>query len=93
MKPLGGEWTEEVISHSRAFAERGECWGQYNLGLAYYDGLGNVTQDYVQAYKWFSLCARQGIDVKVFLDLLRSKMSVEQIADAQKQTDAFVAIA
>ena len=40
-------------------AEQGEASAQYNLGLAYYTGLG-VEQDYETANQWFVSAAEQG---------------------------------
>jgi TonB family protein len=37
-------------------AEQGNAMAQYNVGESYRTGSG-VTQDYIQAYKWFSLAA------------------------------------
>jgi TPR repeat protein len=40
-------------------AEKGNAYGQYNLGLMYAKGDG-VPQDYKTALKWFTLAAEQG---------------------------------
>jgi TPR repeat protein len=43
----------------RRAAEQGYAKAQYNLGCMYENGLG-VTQDFVEAVKWFRKAAEQG---------------------------------
>jgi len=61
---------------------------QYNLGRKYANGEG-VAQEYIEAYKWFSIAATR---VKVSADrdrlekerdILATKMTPQQIAEAQ----------
>ena len=88
-----GEWTEELVNESREWAARDDCCGQYNLGLAYFYGLGGVARDYVQAYMWLTLCAKKyDVGIEVHLEILKSKMTAEEIAEAQRNADAFVPI-
>ena len=51
---------------SRLAARQGHAGAQYQLGLLYAVGAG-VEQDFVQAYKWFSLAAvgLEGIDGEI----------------------------
>jgi TPR repeat protein len=46
-----GDYTT-ALREWRPLAEQGNADAQYNLGVMYRDGLG-VTQDYVEAVKWF----------------------------------------
>jgi uncharacterized protein len=54
------------------------------LGVCFYTGTG-VAKDYVEAYKWRLLAARQGFeDAKRAMAMLENKMTPEQIAEGQK---------
>jgi TPR repeat protein len=74
----------------RLAADKGYPDAQYNLGYLYANGDG-VPQDYVQAHKWFDLAAGNPTSGKETRDravntrnLVASKMTPAQIADAQK---------
>ena len=58
---------------------------QFNLSVLYVLGVG-VPEDYVKGYAWTILAAAQGheraIEAK---ELLRKKMTAEQVAEAQKR--------
>ena len=44
-----------------------------------------VPEDYVKAYAWFNLAAAQGAEDAIKnKDLLRPRMTAEQVAEAQK---------
>ena len=74
----------EAVKWFRMAAEQGEASAQFKLGIMYAMGEG-VPEDYVMAYVWANLSAAQGQkeanDIK---DLLRPKMTAEQVAEAQK---------
>ena len=81
----------EALKWWRKAADQGEAVAELNLGLMYADGQG-VPQDYVQAHMWLNLAASQfpssekenrEIAVKN-RDLIASKMTPAQIAEAQK---------
>lgn len=83
----------EAIKWYRLAADQGEARAQFNLGVAYAEGQG-VEQDYVTAYMWFNLAAprflpseadrrRAAINNR---DLTASRMSREQIVEAQRLT-------
>jgi TPR repeat protein len=42
----------DAIKWFRKAAEKGTCWGQYNLAIRYAKGDG-IPQDYAEALKWF----------------------------------------
>ena len=74
----------EAVKWYRKAAEQGDASAQYNLGVMYYNGQG-VPQDYIQAHMWLNLSAAQGNKVAVQnRDLIASKMSPEQVAQAQR---------
>jgi tetratricopeptide (TPR) repeat protein len=81
----------EAVKWYRLAADRGHAQAQYNLGLSYVRGEG-VSQDYVSAHTWFNLAAShfpasstRNHDLAVRnRDLAASKMTREQIAEAQK---------
>ena len=51
--------TSEVHILIRKAVEQGQVDAQFRLGVLYYDGV-SVTQDYVEASKWFRKAAEQG---------------------------------
>ncbi len=68
----------------RKEAEQGDSEAQLNLGIMYEKGQG-VTEDYIEAYKWYILSGAQGNEVATKLrGSLQKKMSAEQVGEAQK---------
>ncbi len=80
----------EAVRWYRLAADHGHAQAQYNLGLSYAKGEG-VPQDYLSAHIWFNLAAARfpasdtrNHDLAVRnRDLMASKMTHEQIAEAQ----------
>jgi len=81
--------------HERDFPEALSCWiplaetgiaeAQYNVGRMYAYGEG-VSKDYVEAYAWFILSARNGrIEGRKALDELKPHMSSGEIARAYER--------
>jgi hypothetical protein len=72
------ESAEALLDKYRAAAERGETWGQHNLGVVYYNGK-SVPKDNVQAAYWYRKAADQGDTAsQIFLaDLLAGGKGVE----------------
>ena len=65
-------------------ASQGDTDAQYSLGDMYAEGKG-LPQDDVQAYKWISIAAKRGNKKAIkMLDELASKMTSEQISEAEK---------
>ena len=57
---------------------------QYNIGVRYIQGRGKI-KDNVEAYKWLNLAASKGVEeASKALKLIESKMTPEQVADAQR---------
>jgi TPR repeat protein len=57
---------------------------QYNIGSMYASGRG-VPQDYVAAHMWFSLSAAQDDDdAAKNRDIIAQRMTLAQIAEAQR---------
>ena len=74
----------EALKLYRLAADQGERHALLPLGLMYANGRG-VLQDNIQAYKWCSLSlAQDNESAKKFLDILSSRMTPAQIAEAQK---------
>jgi TPR repeat protein len=75
----------EAVKWFRKAAEQGDAGAQFNLGMMYYDGEG-VARNYVEAYVWFSLAAGQGMkQAESALNAIESKMTPDQIAEAQQR--------
>ena len=74
---LAAKWIERA-------AEQNSDSDQYELGLMYSQGQG-VPQDYVLAHMWLNLAAARGNEDAVKgRDIVASKMTPAQIAEAQK---------
>lgn len=83
------DYKEAVKLYTEA-AEQGYAAAQYNLATMYVAGRG-VTEDYVQGYKWMLLAAKGGSTMATAKkDVLRERMSPEQIAEAEKLAGEFV---
>src|SRR5262249_27764317 len=86
----------EAAKWYRLAAEQGNPTAQSNLASMYFSGQG-VKQDYVQAYLWVSLAAsRSPASTKEdreqaasHRDLVASKMTAAQIAEAEKLVQAW----
>ena len=89
---LAGQQTkadQKRLAEVKAKAQAGDADFQAELGLRYDKGEG-VAKDWVEAYRWLLLAARQGDeDAKKNLTALESKLTPEQIADGQKRAREF----
>jgi TPR repeat protein len=75
----------EAAKWYRKAADQGQREAQFALGFMYEDGTVGVPQDYALAHMWLNLAASQGhLVAKIELDKLVSKMTAEQIAEAQR---------
>jgi len=75
----------EAVKWYRLAAAQGYTKAQYNLGLRYAKGQG-VVQDYIRAHMWFNLAAVSGLnDAAKNRDIAASKMTSQQIGEAQKR--------
>ena len=73
-----------ALKEFTALAGQGDADAQVKLGDMYAQGQG-VTQDNVQAYKWYEIAARNGQqDASAARDKLKSKMSAEDVTKAQQ---------
>lgn len=80
-----------ALKEWRPLAEGGHAGAQYNLGFNYVQGKG-VPKDLVEAYFWFELAARQGKAIATQLrDGISRQMTPQQIAQAQKKVEAWLA--
>ena len=74
----------EAVRWYKLAAAQGFSDAQYNLGFMYANGQG-VLQNNVQAHMWFNIAAVKGDkDAVKNRDIVASKMTTEQIAQAQR---------
>jgi TPR repeat protein len=74
----------EAVKWYRLAAAQGHADAQFNLGVVYDNGQG-VLQDYVRAHLWFNVAAAKGdSDAAKNRDIAASKMTSQQIGEAQK---------
>jgi TPR repeat protein len=75
----------EAVELSTKYANMGDANAQKRLGKMYQDGYGELSQDSVQADKWFMLAAAQRDNDAAELHLkVEKSMTQEQIAEAKK---------
>ena len=82
---MGGYW-DEIAKLYLIIANRGHPTAQVHLGKQYVHGNG-VEEDYIQAYKWFSL-SETSIG-KHFINVISEDMSDEQIKEAKNLVKNF----
>jgi TPR repeat protein len=81
----------EATKWFRLAAEQGDALAQYDLAQRYELGVG-TTVDRSEALKWFLLAAAQGQpDAVKRVDQAKSKMSRDEIAEANRRVAAFSA--
>jgi TPR repeat protein len=74
----------EALRWYRMAADQGNATAQYNIGSMYASGHG-VPQDYVTTHMWFSLSAAEDDDdAAKNRDVIAQRMTLAQIAEAQK---------
>ena len=80
----GGDYATALIESLEA-ARRGEVDAQYLAGFLYMRGEG-TRRDFVRAYRWFTLAARQGdrFAADELLSLAK-RMSAAQISQAEDE--------
>ena len=79
----------EALKWYRLSAEGGLALAQFNLGMRYSEGKA-VTADPIEAYKWLTLAAAQGIpDAASALNVLKPRMTSEQIDEAKRRVKTF----
>ena len=73
----------EAVKWYRKAADQGNAAAQFNLGIMYANGEG-VPENNIRAYVWWSMAKTQG-NTKAAgnLDILKPKMTPQQIADGQ----------
>ena len=82
---MGGYW-DEIAKLYLIIANRGHPTAQVHLGKQYVHGNG-VEEDYIQAYKWFSL-SETAIG-RHFIKVISEDMSNEQIKKAKNLVKNF----
>ena len=74
----------EAVKWYRLAADQGDALAQNNLGLMYAKGEG-VPQNYIQAHMWLNLAGARGNEkARKTRDIVKDKMTPEQIAEAQR---------
>ena len=74
---------ETALNEWRPLAEQGDTTAQFNLADMYKYGKG-VTQDYVQAYMWWSLAGASGFEeTNIHRDIVSEWMAADDISKAQ----------
>jgi TPR repeat protein len=80
-------WGEIDLKEIKKLAESGDADAQFILGGMYYHGQG-VQKNFQAAYVWWSIASATGDKTsKRNLQTLISKMTPQQIAQAQKEAD------
>jgi len=75
----------QAVTWYRLAADQGYAPAEYELGSQYATGKG-VTQNYVEAYVWFSLAAASGDEkAQEERDIYAQKLSHEEIMEAQRR--------
>ena len=82
---MGGYW-DEIAKLYLIIANRGHPTAQLHLGKQYVHGNG-VEEDYIEAYKWFSLS--QTAIGKHFIEVISEDMSIDQIKKAKNLVKNF----
>jgi len=82
-KETGLNFLQKEFVENLKKAESGDKAAQFEMGKSYSSGLG-VTQNYKQAYIWFSLAAAQGHEeAKIRQNRIEKKLTSQQLGDAQ----------
>ena len=83
----GGDYATALRLFQQS-ADQGSATAQFNVGTMYANGQG-VAQNYVLAYKWFSLSAAQGYtDAVKGRDFITARMTPAEVNEAQKLVPA-----
>ena len=73
----------EAVKWYRKAADQGNAKAQNNLAFMYANGMG-VPENSIRAYVWWSMAKTQGYtDAAGGLDILKPRMTKQQIADGQ----------
>jgi hypothetical protein len=77
----------QAVKWYRSAATQGHACAQLALAGCYFRGLG-VTKDYVEAYKWLSLSAAQGVEESTkLLPILERMMTPEQVLEGRQRAE------
>jgi TPR repeat protein len=81
---------KEGVRLYRLAADQGIVGAQLGLGRVYAMDYMD-TYDPVEAYKWFSIAANSGdLDAKSKMDFLASRMTADQVGEAERATKAWM---
>ncbi len=82
-----------LLNSRMADAASGDVEALFELGVTYSTGQGETRVDLVEAHKWFNLAALNGSErgQECRADIAE-EMSAREIAEAQKQARAWLAV-
>jgi TPR repeat protein len=82
----------EAAKWYRMSAEQGNVVAKINLGVMLEQGFPGLPQDLVQTHMWYNLAASQGsADAARFRDDVAASMTPEQVAEAQRMAQEWLA--
>lgn len=82
-----------LIETRLADAARGDARAYFDLGMAYSSGGNGVETDFIEAHKWFNLAAVSGnMRAQQCRAEIAEEMSAREIAEAQRQARAWLAV-
>jgi TPR repeat protein len=79
----------EAVKYYTMAANQGYTLSQNALGVIYTTGADGVMPDTVQAYKWFSLAAKEDASAGSRAARLKGRLKPEQLAEVDKQLKDF----
>lgn len=85
---IGGNDNASTFKELRLLAEQGNLKAQFGVGEMFYQGEDGVSQDYIEAYMWWSLAAEKGIgEAREKLDMMinQRKINSDQIVAAERR--------
>lgn len=82
----------EAAKWYRLSAQQGNVVAKLNLGVMLEQDLPGLPQDLVQTHMWYNIAASQGsVDAAKFRDDVAQNMTRQQIADAQRMAQEWLA--
>ena len=76
---------EKAYKYYRMAAEQGNAIAQYSIGYMYYSGLHGEEHNFIEAYAWYDIAARQGEkEAKDKLEEFVVLLDDDEVPDAKK---------
>jgi TPR repeat protein len=84
--------TDAVLASCLAAASSGNINAYYDLGVIYSTGCHGISNDLIEAHKWFNLAAAQGHEEAAWSRAdISEEMTAREIAEAQRRARAWLA--